>query len=104
MSPVPSALIPSSYRNTITSGSVLRGRPLPRFGGIAEGVILASPWPSPWLYSGLGLESSRLRLLSPHRNSFIEVKRKEVLPRSKASTHDSPSIDTSLYSPSYYPS
>jgi len=103
MSPVPSASIPSSCRNTVTLGSVLRGRPLPCFGGIAEGVMLASPWLSPWLCSGSGLESSRSRLLSPRRNGFMEVERKEVLPRGKASTYDSPSIDTSLYGPSHCP-
>jgi hypothetical protein len=88
----------------VTLGGVLRGRPLPRFGGIAGGIILASPLLSPLLCSGLGLESSRLRLLSPRRNGFTEVKRKEVLPCGKASTHDSSSIDTSLYGPSHYPS
>jgi len=43
MPPVPSTLIPSSYRNTMTLGSVLRGYPLPRFGGIAGGIMLTSP-------------------------------------------------------------
>jgi hypothetical protein len=103
MSPISSASISSSYRNTVTLGGVLRGYPLLCFGGIAGGIMLTLPWLSPLLYSGSGLESSRLRLLSPRRNSFTEVKRKEVLPCGKASIHDSSSIDTSLYSPSYCP-
>jgi hypothetical protein len=58
----------------------------------------ASPSPLPW-YLGLSLGPLELALISPTWNSFTEVKRKVVLPRSKASTHDSPSITTSLYGP-----
>jgi len=43
MSPVSSASISLSYKNTLTLGSVLRGYPLPCFGGIAGGIILTSP-------------------------------------------------------------
>jgi len=57
-----------------------------------------SPSPSPW-YLGLSLGPLELTLISLTWNGFTEVKRKVVLLRSKASTHDSPSITTSLYSP-----
>jgi hypothetical protein len=56
------------------------------------------PSPSPW-YSGSSLGPLELTLISPIWNGFIEVKRKVVLPYSKASIHNSPSITTSLYSP-----
>jgi hypothetical protein len=60
--------------------------------------VLPSPLPSPW-YLGLSLGPLELALISLIWNSFIEVKRKVVLLYSKASTHDSPSITTSLYGP-----
>jgi hypothetical protein len=72
MSPSSSTSGSLSYRNTITLVSVLRGYPLLYFRGIAGGIILTPPLPS-LLYSELGLESSRLRLLSSYRNGFIEV-------------------------------
>jgi hypothetical protein len=58
----------------------------------------ASPLPSLW-YLGLSLGPLELALISPIWNGFTEVKRKVVLPCGKASTHNSPSITTSLYSP-----
>jgi hypothetical protein len=62
--------------------------------------LLPSPSSSPltW-YLGLCLGLLELALISPTWKGFIEVKRKVTLPRGKASTHDSPSITTSLYSP-----
>jgi hypothetical protein len=74
MSLVSSTLISLSYKNTITLGSILRSYPLLYFGGIIEGIILTSSLLLSLLYSELKLESSRLRLLSLYRNSFIEVK------------------------------
>jgi hypothetical protein len=57
-----------------------------------------SSLPLTW-YLGLYLGLLELALISLIWKGFIEVKRKVILPRGKASTHDSPSITTSLYSP-----
>jgi hypothetical protein len=43
MSLIPFTLIPSSYKNTMTLGSILRGRPLLYFREIIEGIILTLP-------------------------------------------------------------